>query len=148
MAIAANDLFMAKDGVKRGYRLEALCFHAQQAGEKALKALLVERKIPFPKAHDLEKLLALLPPDLSPPSGVRAASALSEYSQTGRYPHGFQDVTPGEHRQAVKYAQAVHDWVEKMLAGRHDPGVHEAPARYGTGSKKNRRIKKSRRKRG
>jgi len=59
MDYAKNDLRMAEDGVKRGYRLESLCFHAQQAAEKALKAVLVQRRILFPKSHDLERLMDL-----------------------------------------------------------------------------------------
>ena len=38
---------------------DAACFHAQQAVEKYLKALLVREGIPFPKAHDLSMLLGL-----------------------------------------------------------------------------------------
>ena len=32
---------------------DAACFHAQQAAEKYLKALLQERVCPFPRTHDL-----------------------------------------------------------------------------------------------
>lgn len=42
-------------------------FHAQQCGEKYLKALLVFHRIDFPKIHDLTELYALLPKDLRPP---------------------------------------------------------------------------------
>jgi HEPN domain-containing protein len=34
----------------------AACFHAQQAVEKALKGLLVTRRVDFPKLHSLERL--------------------------------------------------------------------------------------------
>jgi HEPN domain-containing protein len=36
---------------------DVVCFHAQQAAEKYLKARLVEAGIPFPRTHDLEALL-------------------------------------------------------------------------------------------
>jgi HEPN domain-containing protein len=39
---------------------EDACFHAQQCAEKALKALLVHKKKPFPRTHVLEYLLDLL----------------------------------------------------------------------------------------
>ena len=39
---------------------EDLCFDAQQAAEKAIKALLVHRQVRFPKTHDLLDLLTLL----------------------------------------------------------------------------------------
>jgi hypothetical protein len=37
--------------------LEDLCFDAQQAAEKALKALLLHRRVNFPRIHDLTELL-------------------------------------------------------------------------------------------
>lgn len=41
---------------------DVVCFHAQQAGEKALKTLLVsEDKLP-PRTHDLVQLLNLVTP--------------------------------------------------------------------------------------
>jgi len=50
---------------------DAVCFHAQQAVEKYLKALCQQENIPFTRTHDLTQLLkALLPkyPDLAPQS--------------------------------------------------------------------------------
>ena len=39
---------------------EDLCFDAQQCAEKAIKAVFVGRAEPFPKIHDLKRLLKLL----------------------------------------------------------------------------------------
>ncbi len=39
--------------------LEDLCFQAQQAAEKAIKAVFIARKTPFPYVHDLARLLTL-----------------------------------------------------------------------------------------
>ena len=36
----------------------AICFHAQQAAEKFLKAFLIYKNVDFPKTHDLEFLLS------------------------------------------------------------------------------------------
>ncbi len=47
---------------KEGVYLEDLCFHAQQAAEKAIKALLIDRDIEFPYIHDIAGLFALLSP--------------------------------------------------------------------------------------
>lgn len=38
----------------------AVCFHAQQAVEKAMKALLVDFGVDFPRTHDLKFLLDLM----------------------------------------------------------------------------------------
>jgi len=40
--------------------LEDLCFDAQQAAEKAIKAVMIKRRIEFPYVHDLTRLLGLL----------------------------------------------------------------------------------------
>ncbi len=39
------------------------CFDAQQAAEKALKAVLTFLSIRFPKQHDLDKFHQMIPPD-------------------------------------------------------------------------------------
>jgi len=41
---------------------DAVCFHAQQAVEKYLKALLQQEEIPFSRTHDLTQLLRSLLP--------------------------------------------------------------------------------------
>lgn len=52
---AEGDLLYARLGQKDPRVLRSLIvFHAQQAIEKALKAVLVEHEIEFPKTHDLE----------------------------------------------------------------------------------------------
>lgn len=58
---ARSNLTRAKaDRGLAGVLKEDLCFDAQQAAEKAIKAILVERQIPFPKTHDIVDLLTLL----------------------------------------------------------------------------------------
>jgi len=42
--------------VRKRPNYDAACFHAQQAAEKYLKAVLTEEGRPFPKIHDLVKL--------------------------------------------------------------------------------------------
>ena len=57
---AASDLFVCEQLTRpEGAFSEAVAFHAQQAAEKSLKALLVWRQMEFPKTHDLERLLEL-----------------------------------------------------------------------------------------
>ena len=43
-----------------GVYLEDFCFDAQQAAEKAIKAVMIARSIEFPYVHDLDHLLSLL----------------------------------------------------------------------------------------
>lgn len=55
-----------------GVYLDDLCYDAQQAAEKAIKAVLIHRGVRFPYVHDLTKLLSLVEQsDISLPSEVR-----------------------------------------------------------------------------
>ena len=45
--------------------LDVVAFNLQQAAEKLLKALLAARTIVYPKTHDLDELMNLLPADFS-----------------------------------------------------------------------------------
>ena len=39
---------------------DAVCFHAQQAVEKFLKAILQEKSLPIPRSHSLIEILVLI----------------------------------------------------------------------------------------
>jgi len=56
---AGGNLIRAKTETPGAY-LEDLCFDAQQAAEKAIKAVLLAREAGFPYVHDLATLLGLL----------------------------------------------------------------------------------------
>ena len=77
---AISDLKLACVARPTEVLLEALCFHAQQAAEKALKSVLVANDIPFPKTHNLRTLLDLLPEDITPPPEVQDAASLTDYA--------------------------------------------------------------------
>ncbi len=58
--------------------LEDLCFDAQQAAEKAIKAVLIHLAVRFPYVHDLAQLLALIEQaGQSIPEPVRQAGSKS-----------------------------------------------------------------------
>ena len=62
---AEHDLKTAQIGIEHESPLDTTAFHIQQCAEKLIKALLACRGISYPKTHDLEDLLDLLPPDLT-----------------------------------------------------------------------------------
>ena len=112
---ARGNLARAKVPVPGGY-LEDLCFDAQQAGEKAIKALLIARRIDFPYTHDLSHLLALLETHgESIPDAVRQAEELTHYAVHTRYPGFEEPVSESEYQEAIGNAEAVVRWVEKRL---------------------------------
>jgi len=59
---AANDLVAAKATLATGKALDTVCFHAQQAVEKSLKAILALHDVKYPWRHDLGELLELVRP--------------------------------------------------------------------------------------
>ncbi|MDE0206272.1 MAG: HEPN domain-containing protein [Candidatus Tectomicrobia bacterium] len=112
---ARGNLARAKVPVPGGY-LEDLCFDAQQAGEKAIKALLIARRIDFPYTHDLSHLLALLETHgESIPDAVRQAEELTHYAVHTRYPGFEEPVSESEYQEAIGNAEAVVSWAEKRL---------------------------------
>jgi HEPN domain-containing protein len=95
---------------------EDLCFDAQQAAGKGIKALLVHRQVRFPKTHDLLDLLTLLDQSGLPiPPEIRETDALTHYAVETRYPGLAEEVTADEYARAVEFAERVLHWVEGQL---------------------------------
>lgn len=112
---ARSDLALAEANVP-GADLEAFCFHAQQAAEKAIKGVLLSRGIRFPYVHDLGALLALATRDGVPvPEKIAVADRLTDYAVLTRYP--LPDaVTEDDHREAIRIARRVVDWADSEIA--------------------------------
>lgn len=112
---ARSNLIQASVAVD-GVYLEDLCFQAQQAAEKALKALLLHRGIAFPYVHDLAQLIRLLlERDEDIPEAVREAARLSDYAVETRYPGTAEPVTREEYLELLALAEGVVLWVEQQL---------------------------------
>ena len=110
---ARSNLAIAKSRVPGAY-MEDLCFEAQQAAEKAIKARLIVLGIDFPYVHDLAHLLSLLDETgESVPESVRKASTLTPYAVFTRYPAPARPVTLDEYIAAVGIAEAVIQWAEE-----------------------------------
>ena len=112
---ARSNLALAKNRVPDAY-LEDLCFEAQQAAEKAIKALLIRSEVDFPYVHDLARLLSVLEEAGEPiPDIVRKAGELTPYALIMRYPGPARPVTQEEYEDAVKTSEAVVQWTEGRL---------------------------------
>ena len=108
---------LARSKIQReGIYLEDLCFDAQQAAEKAIKALLIHRGVEFPYVHDLVALLTFLEKSGQEfPDSIRNAGKLTRYAVAARYPGVLGPVTQEEYIEAVAVAERVVCWVEKLL---------------------------------
>lgn len=103
--------------------LEDLCFDAQQAAEKAIKAVLIHLGVRFPYVHDLASLLALVEEaGQSVPEAVKRAAALSDYAVEARYPGPAEPVTQQEYEDSVNAAEEVVRWAQEIL----DKGSYKA----------------------
>ncbi len=61
---AESDLFAARAVLATGRAMDIVCFHAQQAAEKSIKAVLASREIEYPWTHNLRQLIDLAAPHL------------------------------------------------------------------------------------
>jgi HEPN domain-containing protein/predicted nucleotidyltransferase len=112
---ARSNLRRASDR-KEGVYLEDLCCDAQQAAEKAIKAVFTARGVRFPYVHDLEALLSVLEEaGQAVPAEVRVASRLTRFAGDARYPTGARVAVP-EHARAVVDARVVVQWAEAEVA--------------------------------
>lgn len=113
---ARSNLALAK-AKRKGVYLEDLCFDAQQAAEKAIKALLIEVDVDFPYVHDLAELLTLLEKSGQKiPKSIKHAEGLSRYAVFTRYPGMGPQIKQKEYEEAVKIAGQVVRWAEKLIA--------------------------------
>jgi HEPN domain-containing protein len=113
---AKSNLIRAKQPKHEEVFWEDLCFDAQQAAEKALKALLLYNKIPFRFVHDIAELLTVLEQNgISFSEEIRAAAELSDYAVEARYPGPMEPVTEDEYKEAVRMAESVFAWVQDLI---------------------------------
>jgi HEPN domain-containing protein len=85
------------------------CMLAQQAAEKAIKAVLVREQISFPKTHDLDRLRNLLPSAARAPIAALDLSALSEWAVESRYPGDWPEVSTADAVGAVETTTVLLD---------------------------------------
>ena len=105
-----------------GVYLEDLCFNAQQAAEKAIKAVLIARGAVFPPIHDLAGLLTLLGQnDEAIPPAIADAARLTRFAVSTRYPGVAEPVTVEEHHRAVAIAEAVVTWADESVGEGSSP---------------------------
>lgn len=119
LARARSNLRIAElIGGQPGIFSEDACFEAQQAAEKALKAICVHLGLEFPKTHSLVFLMDLLASTgLHIPPDVKAADALTQHAVQARYPSWGEVVTEAEYRRALELVRQVVAWAESIVEG-------------------------------
>lgn len=117
MRKAQDDLSAGKailSGTLSSYEMAS--FHAQQAAEKSIKALLVRHQIHFGKTHDLRELLETAE-QISP--GITTALAevhqLTPYGVPARYPGDITPASAEDARRHLALAQRALEHVSPIL---------------------------------
>lgn len=113
---AKSDLALARQHTP-DVLYSALCFQAQQAAEKSIKAVPLAKNIDFPYTHNLAVLTTILSD-----SGIIASGELDEaadltvYAAQTRYPGMQYDLTEADYREALAIAEFVVEWAEKIIS--------------------------------
>jgi HEPN domain-containing protein len=101
------------------YRM--VCYHAQQAVEKILKAILTEREIEFSRTHNLLDLSnAVKEIGYESPLSVEDAVFLNSVYRA-RYPAALGLLPTGEPTKedadrALQSAQKMYEWLKEVLS--------------------------------
>ena len=117
---ALEDLSTAKDTIATGHYYAA-AFWAEQAAEKALKALLLQSGRAI-RTHDLNEILDIIKQELNlPVDEIRLdASKLTSHYIVSRYPNAANSIpyilyTKEDAEELVKRAERVIEWVRRNL---------------------------------
>lgn len=114
---AKADLALATSPLPKDGLYNTLCFHAQQAAEKSIKAVLIFRGIEFPKVHSLTRLIDLLPGDIIRTADLLESARLTVYATVFRYPgeEDEPDVPGDKYQEALRLAKIVFKWASEII---------------------------------
>ncbi len=110
---AAQSLLASNESTPRH-----ICFLAQQAAEKALKAALVFEGMDFPFWHDLDALRNFLPDSWPVRREQNDLAQLTEWAVEARYPGDWDEPIVEDAKQAVLQAQAVYNSIAAEFSQR------------------------------
>ena len=113
-----SNLRLAEKGRLKDVMLEDLCFNAQQAVEKALKAVCLFKGLDFPKTHSIVRLLDLIEASgVEIPEIVKSADVLTQYAVQTRYPGPVEEITSEEYKETLALAAKVVFWADALISG-------------------------------
>jgi HEPN domain-containing protein len=94
--------------------ISMVCFHAQQAVEKSLKAVLFKRQIDFSRTHDLERLAEMLAAEgVILPCTLEELHRLNPYAVTFRYDD--KEIKLLTRDQAASIVDRVRRWAAEQV---------------------------------
>ena len=116
LAFARDDLAYGESGMTTHPRPATWSF--QQAGEKALKAVIIAQGLDVPRTHDLAFLLSGLAGAIPENQKVRdAVFVLAAISPASRYPDDSLDISPQDAAESAQAARLIVEWAQRQCAG-------------------------------
>ena len=112
--------------------LNVICYHCQQAAEKAVKALIVYfgSQGGMPKVHDISFLMNQLKNTVQERKGIEIrhdllviANSLSKYGVAPRYPNEIE-VDEYQVKKALTDSETILKWVDNVIAA--EPTTRDA----------------------
>lgn len=103
--------------------LNIICYHCQQAAEKAVKALIIYfgSQGGMPKIHDISFLLNQIKNIVEEKTGIKVendlltiANSLSKYGVASRYPNEME-IDEKQTRKALEDSEMIFKWVENVI---------------------------------
>ena len=104
---------------------DIVCYHAQQAAEKALKGLLTAYGVPFPRTHDLVLLNRLLSSAIDVGVEPRALAELSYFAVESRYPGELEEYSHGLAEKLSQQARTTYDAAADLIRKLHSEMAEE-----------------------
>lgn len=93
---------------------EVLGFHAQQAVEKLLKAVLATRRVDHPRTHDIDRLLEIVAEaGIELPQNAETLDALTPWAAAFRYEDASAERL--DRSKALDAVTQVRTWAESQL---------------------------------
>lgn len=120
---AARWLNYARVDLDAGYTLlrdpdhypRQICYLAQQAAEKAIKAIFVWLEIKHPFSHDLDRLRDLLPEGWQVKKQYPDLAELTVWAIVTRYPADMPDIVEADARHALELAEEIYQLIEAEI---------------------------------
>ncbi|MFO7933855.1 MAG: HEPN domain-containing protein [Bacteroidales bacterium] len=96
------------------YYTSTICFHAQQAVEKYLKAFLIYKNVDFPRTHDVDYLLIECQ-KIDDENFHFDFKNLTEFGVSVRYPDDFYIPSITEAKEYIDLSKDVKGVIETLL---------------------------------
>jgi len=112
---AYSSLELAKFSGNNAVFYEDLCYQAQQAAEKGLKALLIFYGVEPQKTHNLFILLQELEKHTELNDEIKEVLNLYNFAVQTRYPGDYVPIEKEEYEQAIRIVEKCLKWIEEKI---------------------------------